>query len=99
MTAHRHYSKKSLYYGKRQLRINEISNAANVLLNVIFILLSFLCIYPILLVIGTSFAEETYLNVVGYKAFPKVISLDAYKYVLSNAKPITNAYIVTIITT
>lgn len=84
---------------KGSLRINEISNAANVLLNVIFILLSFLCIYPILLVIGTSFAEETYLNVVGYKAFPKVISLDAYKYVLSNAKPITNAYIVTIITT
>jgi len=81
---------------KKKFRKNEISTPANIILNVIFIAYAFICLYPMALVIGTSFAEETYLNAVGYRIFPEVVSFDAYKYILANIGPIMRAYAVTI---
>ncbi len=84
---------------KHKLNRNEISHTVNILLNILFIAYSIICIYPIALVIGTSFADEIYLNTVGYKVFPEVISFDAYRYIMSDIRPIANAYKVTILVT
>lgn len=84
---------------KKKLRKNEISTTTNILLNAVFIVYALMCLYPMALVIGTSFAEETYLNTVGYKVFPEVVSFDAYKYILANIQPILRAYAVTICVT
>lgn len=84
---------------KSRLRINEVKASTNVALNIFFLIFAFLCIYPLALVIGTSFAEESYLLKYGYKVFPEVVSLDAYKYILENSSVIVRAYLVTIYTT
>ncbi len=81
---------------KKKLNSNEISNTANIIINICFIIYSLICIYPIALVIGISFTDETCLNTIGYRVFPKIVSFDAYKYILSNIKPIAHAYVVTI---
>lgn len=84
---------------KRDKSGNKISNIANIFCNLIFILNSFLCIYPLGLILGASFSEENYLVEYGYKVFPKVTSFAAYEYVLKNAEAILRAYGVTIFVT
>ncbi|MEG1441513.1 MAG: carbohydrate ABC transporter permease, partial [Oscillospiraceae bacterium] len=63
---------------KRKNNMNRISSASNAIFNFIFIVYSFLCVYPVALVVGTSFSEENYLKEVGYRVFPQVVSFDAY---------------------
>ncbi|MGN0178007.1 MAG: carbohydrate ABC transporter permease [Monoglobaceae bacterium] len=78
---------------------NQISGKANLVFNLIFILYSILCLYPLALVIGTSFADENYLMEFGYKVFPKVTSLYAYEYIGKNLSVILRAYGITIFVT
>ena len=55
------------------------------------------CLYPLLLAIGTSFADEASVTVNGYRVIPKKFSLSAYQMILgSMGKNLLNAYTVTI---
>lgn len=55
------------------------------------------CLYPLLLAIGTSFTEETSVTVNGYNVIPKEFSLEAYKMIFGSlGKNLLNAYCVTI---
>ena len=80
-------------------KINGVSTMTNVLLNIFFVLLCITCIYPILVILGTSFTTEDALNTNGYGVIPKEFSLEAYKYVFTHASTILRAYGVTITTT
>ena len=63
------------------------------------ILLSSLCLFPFLLMIASSFTEETSLIINGYSLFPKDFSLDAYRYLMTSSSAIVRGYIITILVT
>ncbi len=65
----------------------------------VFILaFSLICVYPMVLLVMSSFADEGALVREGYKLIPSTFSLEAYKLVFST-DVIFNAYKVTIFTT
>ncbi|SFB49665.1 putative aldouronate transport system permease protein [Cohnella sp. OV330] len=64
-----------------------------------FILVCFICIYPFLVVLGTSLQNESDILKSGYAIFPKQIDLTAYKVLLHNPGVLLNAYLVNIYTT
>ena len=71
-----------------------------VLITIFYILVAIfaiVCLYPLLLAIGTSFADEASVTVNGYRVIPKKFSLSAYQMILgSMGKNLLNAYTVTI---
>ena len=77
---------------------NRISLGANLTLNVFFIMVVFLCLYPVLLVISISFTESNALRE-GYRLFPRVLSLDGYRFAFTAGNSIVQAYGVTIFNT
>lgn len=84
---------------KLTANINGSTPVGNVMLNIFFILFCITCVYPILMILGTSLTTEEALNVYGYGIIPKEFSLGAYKYVFAHASTILRAYGVTIATT
>ncbi len=70
-----------------------------VIVNIIFIILAFLCIMPFVLLIVSSITEESTLIREGYSFIPKAISWDAYKYLLVNSKAVVRGYGISIMQT
>lgn len=60
------------------------STTENVILNIIFILVTIVFLYPILVVVGVSFADSASLIENGYGIFPEKFSLEAYKLALKS---------------
>lgn len=67
--------------------------------NVFLTLLTIVIVLPFLLLFLSSITEENTLIRDGYSFFPKVFSLDAYRYIFVNGEKIFRAYGVTIVTT
>ncbi len=65
----------------------------------IFIVVCIACLYPFLVIIGTSFQNETDILLSGYSILPKQFDLTAYQVILHNPGVLLNAYVVTIFTT
>ncbi|MGO4545442.1 carbohydrate ABC transporter permease [Paenibacillus sp. 2TAB23] len=65
----------------------------------IFIVVCIACLYPFLVIIGTSFQNETDILLSGYSILPKQFDLTAYRVILHNPGVLLNAYVVTIFTT
>lgn len=65
----------------------------------IFMLVCIACLYPFLVIIGTSFQNESDIMTYGYSILPKKIDLTAYRVILHNPAVLLNAYMVTIYTT
>ncbi|NLO39166.1 MAG: carbohydrate ABC transporter permease [Ruminiclostridium sp.] len=78
---------------------NQISRGSNFFLNLFFILSSFICIAPIILVIIVSFTDEMEILKSGYSFFPQAFSLKAYKYIAASGQTIWRAYGVSLLTT
>ena len=60
------------------------------------ILTAVICVYPFLVVLGSSFQSQEEIMTIGYKAFPKVFTLDAYKSIFSSPQKIIDSYVITI---
>ncbi len=71
----------------------------SVILNIFFIIMCVICIYPVLMALGASFTSEASLIKDGYRVIPKVFSLDSYKYVFGTSNAILRAYAITIVVT
>lgn len=71
----------------------------SVILNIFFIIMCVICIYPVLMALGASFTSEASLVKDGYRVIPKVFSLDSYKYVFGTSNAILRAYAITIVVT
>lgn len=78
---------------------NQISTGWNIFFNIIIILFCIACIYPVLIVLGTSFTDEHAITKYGYNIIPKVFSLKAYKFIFTGTRTMINAYGITIIAT
>lgn len=70
-----------------------------VLLNAIMIIISFCCLFPLVLMVVASFTDEMAIVRNGYSIIPEQWSLAAYKYISSSAARIGRAYLLTIGTT
>ncbi len=53
-------------------------------------------IFPILIVISTSFTSQDYIQMNGYQMFPVEFDLTGYRYLFKNINQIANAYGITI---
>lgn len=65
----------------------------------VLFLLTFLALVPFLILISSSFSEDTQVIKYGYSMFPRGFSMDAYGYILTNFSVIGRAYGVTIAVT
>ncbi|MDR0568896.1 MAG: carbohydrate ABC transporter permease [Spirochaetaceae bacterium] len=62
------------------LRFTQVSPGANILFNLLMIVLSVVCIVPLLLVAAISLSAESALQEFGYRLFPRAFSIDGYAY-------------------
>ena len=65
----------------------------------IMILLTLFCLLPFLLLIASSFTDETTLIQDGYAFFPKKLSLEAYRYLLVDSTAIARGYLISVVVT
>ena len=94
MTAITKVKKKSKFYK------NEISVLADVILKVIFSVIVFAtCIYPLLIILSSSFTDNMVLLREGYSPIPRQASFEAYNFVLAKGGQLGRSYLVTIMTT
>ena len=70
---------------------NMISARANILLNIMFLILALICVIPAVLVVSISFSAEQSITDYGYRLIPKIISLDGYGYLLKQGALIIRA--------
>ena len=77
---------------KSARRMNGVSHT-------VLFLLTFLALVPFLILITSSFSEDTLIIKYGYSMFPRGFSMDAYGYILTNFSVIGRAYGVTIAVT
>lgn len=72
-------------------RFNRVSKGANAVLNIIFIIMSLLCVIPILLVVAISFSAEDSITEYGYRFIPKIFSLEGYTFLASQSTMLLRA--------
>lgn len=80
-------------------RIDMVSGPVNVILNMFFILVCLTCVYPFLIIVGTSFNTEQAIALYGYSVIPKEPTMLAYRFLFENSAIILRAYAVTIFVT
>ena len=67
------------------------------ILNIVMILFTIACIYPILLMISVSITDSDAIYEYGYSIIPRNITFLAYEYIFKNPSSLISGYIVTII--
>lgn len=85
------------YLKKR--KILEISKGSNIILNLIMLILSLLCIYPMIFVFMISISSGNSIATEGYRLIPSEFSLSAYGYMFKIGQQILQSYGITIIVT
>lgn len=80
-------------------KFNQISNGANLAVNIFFILFCLLSFLPIALIFTISITDSKSLITQGYTLFPKAVTFENYSYLFSDPHKILNAYKITIETT
>lgn len=71
----------------------------NIISNSVLIIITLACILPFLLLIISSFTDDSVIVKYGYSFFPKIWSLYAYDYLWKQAAYLLNAYSITVIVT
>ncbi len=84
---------------KNDAKVGQISHFSDFLLNILFIIISLLCIVPLVFVIIISITNEKELLISGYTFFPKELSLKAYSYIIDAGDVIWRAYGISIFVT
>ncbi len=79
--------------------ISRKQKIANGFMHVFLILLAVIMIMPFVLLFICSITEENTLIANGYSFFPKLLSLDAYAYLIKSSGEIGRAYLMTILVT
>lgn len=69
------------------------------LIHLVLIVACAVCLYPFLVIIGTSFMTQQQIMESGYGIIPSEFSFTAYKMILRDAGVLINSYVLTIATT
>jgi len=72
---------------------------SNVIFNILFIIISVICIAPVVLVLAISVSSETSIREHGYQFFPSEFSGEAYAYLMRAGDAIWRAYGISIFVT
>ncbi|MFC0332768.1 carbohydrate ABC transporter permease [Paenibacillus sepulcri] len=75
---------------------NRLPAAASWGINLFFVIYSFLCIIPLLLIISVSFSNEQSVVREGYKFIPEQFDMSAYKFLMRDIHQIVHSYGITI---
>jgi putative aldouronate transport system permease protein len=86
-------------YQSSVLRFTRVGPVANLVFNLLLLVLSLLCIIPFVLVLSISLTSEETIQTYGYQLIPKVISLDGYAYLWKQADIMANAFGMSVIVT
>jgi len=79
--------------GYRRLRLGQFA------IHACLLILSFLFLFPLILLVSASLSSETDISKYGFTLFPRNVTFDAYQYVLQEPSQILTAYAVTITVT
>ncbi len=77
-------------------KFNRVSKPVNILFSLIFLLLSLLCLVPLVLIIIISFSSQASIDLNGYQFIPSSWSIEAYKYLWDINDVILRAFLVSI---
>ncbi|WMJ88733.1 carbohydrate ABC transporter permease [Anaerocolumna sp. MB42-C2] len=80
-------------------KLNRISWRANILFNIIFIVISLICIIPVIFVFMISITSEHSLARYGYQFIPKEFSAASYLFLWNEAKTILKALGISVLVT
>jgi putative aldouronate transport system permease protein len=85
---------------KKAMNPHDISTGSNLVVNIILIVLSLVCIIPLVIVLSVSFSDEKTLLSFGYNILPQKLSLGAYDFIFSTAgTQLLRSYMVTLFVT
>ncbi len=80
-------------------RLNKVKPQTNIFFNIIFVFLSFLCIFPLIFVFMISISSEKSINRFGYNLWPQEFSNAAYAFLWNERAVISNALLISILVT
>ena len=84
---------------KKTRRINAIQPVTNLFFNILFVILSFVCIFPVFFVFMISISSETSIRRNGYSIFPSELSDAAYRFLWNERAMIFNALFISVVVT
>ena len=84
---------------KKEKQFNQIKFSTNVLFNLVFILLSLVCIFPVVFVFSISVSSESALQKYGYRIIPTEFSSAAYQFLWNEKDTILHALWISILVT
>lgn len=79
--------------------MNQIKPLTNALFNVLFSILSFICLFPVFYVVMISVSSEESIRLNGYALWPETFSSSAYMFLWNERGTIFHALIISIIVT
>lgn len=77
---------------KRKKELNRIKKPTNILFNLIFIIISLICIIPFVFVFIISISSEASIAQNGYQFIPTELSISAYEFLWNEKDVIMNAF-------
>ena len=84
---------------KKGKGLNQIKSGTNIVFNIIFIILSLMCIVPVIFVFIISISSEASLAEYGYRFVPAELSSAAYLYLWKERIMILKALWISVIVT
>jgi len=72
-------------------KFDRIRPSTNIIFNIIFILISLVCVIPVIFVLSISFSSEKSIQDFGYHLIPKAFSIESYTFLLRQGTVITRA--------
>lgn len=83
----------------KEVAKNQIKKPTNVFFNIIFILLSLLCIFPLVFVFSISITSEASIQSLGYQIIPSEFSGAAYEFLWNERASIIHAALMSVFIT
>lgn len=80
-------------------RLNQIKPVTNALFNVLFAVLSFICLFPVFYVVMISVSSEESIRLNGYALIPESFSASAYQFLWNERGTIAHALLISVIVT
>ena len=77
-------------------RLNQIKPATNAVFNVMFVILSFICVFPFIFVLMISISSEESIRNIGYALIPQSFSSAAYAFLWNERDMIIQSLLVSI---
>ena len=79
--------------------LNQISKGTDAFFNLVFILLSLLCIFPVVFVFSISISSEAGVQEYGYQIIPTELSASAYQFLWNERGTILHALFISVLVT